>query len=69
MTPAEFKRIRLSLGLTQPELGALLGYTPEHISRLERGISPVHHSISVLMKICEWSAESFNTARILSRHT
>ena len=37
MTSDEFRTIRLQLGLTQAELGAIMGIAQKNISRLETG--------------------------------
>ena len=37
MTPIAFKELRLALGLTQAELGALLDITATSVGRMERG--------------------------------
>ena len=37
MTSAEFKAIREQLGLSQVELGEIMGMPQSHISRIERG--------------------------------
>lgn len=41
MTPAEYREIRQSLGLTQRELAERLGVDPQTISRRERGELPI----------------------------
>ena len=47
---ATFKAIRLSLGLTQPELGERLGYTEMQIRRFESG-SNIPKPVAVLMNM------------------
>ena len=37
MTSAEFRQVRLHLGLTQAEMAALMGTRAQHISRIECG--------------------------------
>lgn len=37
MTPVELRQIRKDHDLTQRQMGELLGYTANYISRLERG--------------------------------
>lgn len=37
MTSEEFRALRLQLGLTQSELGAIMGIEQENISRIENG--------------------------------
>lgn len=37
MTPTELRQLRKDRELTQKQMGELLGYTPNYISRLERG--------------------------------
>lgn len=51
MTPAEFRAARKSLGWTQEQAAAALGYgRPERISEIERGISPVTNTVAMLMR-------------------
>lgn len=37
MTSAEFRALRLALGLTQAELGEIMGMLPTNIARIESG--------------------------------
>lgn len=37
MTSAEFRALRISLGLTQAELGEIMGMLPTNIARIESG--------------------------------
>ncbi|MBF6169553.1 helix-turn-helix transcriptional regulator [Streptomyces gardneri] len=46
------RRIRKSLGMTQSELGAVLGYTQPAISQLERGGAAVH-DVRVLRRVAK----------------
>lgn len=46
------RRIRKSLGMTQTELGAVLGYTQPAISQLERG-SALVHDVRVLRRVAK----------------
>lgn len=41
ITPAQYKEIRKSIGLTQGELAQVLGLTERHIRNLESGDSPI----------------------------
>lgn len=53
MTSAEFKAIRLHLGLTQVELASVLGYSiAMQISEIERATNskPVPRHVAMLMK-------------------
>ncbi|WP_280315495.1 helix-turn-helix domain-containing protein [Nocardia abscessus] len=53
MTTGEvIRRIRKSLGMTQTELGAMLGYTQPAISQLERGGAAVH-DVRVLRRVAK----------------
>lgn len=53
MTTGEvIRRIRKSLGMTQSELGAVLGYTQPTISQLERGGTAVH-DVRVLRRVAK----------------
>lgn len=49
MTPAAFRRIRETQGLTQAELSTLLGVHIMTVSRIERGVMPVSVTIAHLM--------------------
>lgn len=43
MTPTEFREARQSLGLSQSDLGALMGLTKRQVIRIEAGdIRPLH---------------------------
>lgn len=46
MTGEQLKLIRTSVGLTQREMGEILGLTPDHVSRLERGLVPIKRLIA-----------------------
>ncbi len=37
MTPRQLTKARLELGKTQAEMGKLLGFTYEHVLRMEKG--------------------------------
>ncbi len=37
MTPAELRAARAKLGLSQAQLGAVLGFTQSHVGHMERG--------------------------------
>jgi len=54
MSPAEFKAIRLKLGLTQPQLARLLGYVNvTHIAALETEAAygrAIPHHTGLLMR-------------------
>lgn len=41
MTPAEFHEARQTLGLTQAQLGEILGMVERQVRRLETGQSPI----------------------------
>ena len=47
MAPAELRRIRQSLGLTQEELARALGVTPNTVARWEQGV----HAVSPLARL------------------
>lgn len=53
MTPAEFKKIYTDLGLTQPQLADVLGYTGEHsrgtIHKLSCGAKSITPPVARLM--------------------
>lgn len=55
MTPAEFKNIRLGLGLTQAQMALALGYAPkygnQHIYKIEKGIKRPSRAVVKLMEI------------------
>lgn len=55
MTPAEIKRLRNDLGMTQQEFGELLGYAPSGaraaVSRLESGTRPID---CILARLCAY---------------
>lgn len=43
MTPESFRRFRRMMGMSQTQLGVLLGYTRKTIQHKERGMTPVTH--------------------------
>ena len=45
------RKLRRDAGLTQVELGELLGVDRTHVSRIERGLS--HPSLWQLVRLCE----------------
>lgn len=49
MTPAAFRRIRETQGLTQAELSTLLGVHTQTVSKMERGAMPISVTIAHLM--------------------
>lgn len=49
MDPATFRTLRKRAHLQQAELAAILGYTPQHISRFEQGVYPIPHSVAIAM--------------------
>ncbi len=52
MTPAEIKQARLTLGLTQDELGAWLGYSPgPRVSELECGVKRPSGAVVTLLRL------------------
>lgn len=48
MTKDELKALRIKLGLTQAEMGELLGLKWVQVSRLERGESKITDSIGII---------------------
>jgi len=50
MTGTELKRLRLAHGLTQVELARQIGYTSNHLARLERGLFPIREHIALLIR-------------------
>jgi len=50
MTAVQLKEIRERHQLTQRGMGQLLGYTPNYISRLERGDEPISQRLERLVK-------------------
>ena len=56
MTGDQLKLIRAALGLTQREMGEILGVTPDHISRLERGLVPIKKLIANAANHAVWVA-------------
>lgn len=50
MTPAQFRRIRETQGLSQGGLAPLLGVHIQTVSRLERGAIPISGTIAHLMQ-------------------
>ena len=49
MTPAQFRRIRETQGLTQAELAPLLGVHIQTVSKIERAAMPISVTIAHLM--------------------
>jgi len=41
MTGKDFKRMRILGGILQKDMAAAFGFTPEHLSKIESGRSPV----------------------------
>ena len=56
MTGDHLKLIRAALGLTQREMGEILGVTPDHVSRLERGLVPIKKLIAKAANHAVWVA-------------
>lgn len=50
MTPGELRQIRKDRELTQRQLGELLGYTANYISRLERGDEEITERFEKLLR-------------------
>ncbi len=50
MEPQELKRRREKLGLTQVQLAAQLGVDPITVSRWERGVQPISHTVAVAIQ-------------------
>jgi transcriptional regulator with XRE-family HTH domain len=50
MTPEEFLAARKDLGLTQPQLAGVLGWTQSHISRVENGREPIQQTGALAMQ-------------------
>lgn len=50
MTAQELKELRRYHGLTQRAMGELLGYTPNYISRLERGDETITQRFEKLVR-------------------
>jgi transcriptional regulator with XRE-family HTH domain len=50
MTARELRQIREAHGLTQRAMGELLGYTPNYISRLERGDEAITQRFEKLVR-------------------
>jgi transcriptional regulator with XRE-family HTH domain len=50
MTPGELRHIRKEHDLTQRQMGELLGYTANYISRLERGEVPITQRLEKLLR-------------------
>lgn len=50
MTPTELRQIRKDRELTQRQLGDLLGYTANYISRLERGDEEITERFERLLR-------------------
>jgi len=57
MTGDQLKVIRTSIGLTQREMGEILGVTPDHVSRLERGLVPIKKLIANAANHAIWVAK------------
>ena len=56
MTGDQLKLIRTSIGLTQREMGEVLGVTPDHVGRLERGLVPIKKLIANAANHALWVA-------------
>lgn len=52
----QLKMIRTSIGLTQREMGEILGLTPDHVSRLERGLVPIKKLIANAANHALWAS-------------
>ncbi len=50
MGPADLKRRRKELGLTQLRLAALLGVDPITVSRWERGVQPISTAVALVLQ-------------------
>ena len=60
MTPEEFKEIRLSLGKTQAEMGAMLGRTRHTVSFYELGASPIPVAVAIAVRSLASQGETGN---------
>lgn len=56
MTPADFRRIRKALGLTQPALAAKLDLSHFTISRFENGHQSIPVAVELAMRAMEKDA-------------
>jgi len=57
MTGDQLKLIRAALGLTQREMGEILGVTPDHVSRLERDLVPIGPLMANAVEYALWVAK------------
>lgn len=59
LEPAEFKKCRKALGLSQPRMAVLLGFTsgPRHVFRLEHGTSPIMPASAKLLWVYKMASE------------
>jgi len=63
MTPAEFRAIRESLGLTQAELGERLNRHWVTISRYESGALAIPSELAQLMRMYAATAPAYQTEK------
>jgi len=57
MTGMRLREIRLTLGLTQKEMGDLISVTPDHVSRLERDLVPIGPLMANAVEYALWVAK------------
>ena len=56
MTGMRHKEIREEIGMTQKEMANVLAMTPDHISRLERGLVPIGPLVANAAEFALWVA-------------
>ena len=56
MTGARLKAIREEIGMTQKEMANVLAMTPDHVSRLERGLVPIGPLVANAANYALWVA-------------
>ena len=68
MTPNEFKKIRLELGLSQTEMAKVLGYTTRAmISRLEGGSRVITPRMALTIKLLMENDEQLDSRTLAAR--